>query len=385
VGFVEFVANPTGSPARDYYWNPAVLRTTNFSSRLGKNLLANRDTHTSSSQQPILEGSRMEGIRKSLLSKEISSAASNLIQDSWRTATNSRYNSHWRMWSAWCANHHIHSTDPTIFNVVNFLADQFMNGKKYGVIAGYRSAISTTLTMFGKPNWGDHPLISRLMKGIDNRRPSGPKYSKFWDVGILLKEIDSWERSEILDAKRLTLKIIALLRLALIGRSSDIEKIIFSQLVIDAEKATFQFFQKKQQKNSRQASGSIIPRYSQNLNICPVHTLEVYIHRTSGWRSSLPVDDKNDRLILAMVEPHLPLSSDRLANSILKLMNTVGVDTSVYTAGSLRGGTASKLLDSGRSVEEVMRQGQWKSFSVFETFYNRSAKTVNVIQNLSSN
>ena len=24
VGFVEFVANPTGSPARDYYWNPAV-------------------------------------------------------------------------------------------------------------------------------------------------------------------------------------------------------------------------------------------------------------------------------------------------------------------------------------------------------------------------
>ena len=25
VGFVEFVANPTGSPARDYYWFPAVM------------------------------------------------------------------------------------------------------------------------------------------------------------------------------------------------------------------------------------------------------------------------------------------------------------------------------------------------------------------------
>ncbi len=83
---------------------------------------------------------------KSLQTQKIKAAAADLIQDAWRASTKARYNSQWRQWVAWCITQHIDSNKPLIENFVNFLAAQFVQGKKYGVIAGYRSAVSTTLT-----------------------------------------------------------------------------------------------------------------------------------------------------------------------------------------------------------------------------------------------
>ena len=60
---------------------------------------------------------------------------------------------------------------------------------------------------------GQHPLVSRLMKGVYNLRPPWPKYSKTWDVGIVLRYLRSMELNDKLTLKVLSLKLALLFAL----------------------------------------------------------------------------------------------------------------------------------------------------------------------------
>jgi hypothetical protein len=232
----------------------------------------------------------------------------------------------------------------------------------------------------------EHPAIVRIMKSIEKERPTIPRYSEFYDIKTLLDHIKKWGPTEELSMDSLTTKVILLLRVTTFARSSDIEYIQYSSIKFQEEGVSFNYVTKKQQRKGSQCLSSFIPKYTDEI-LCPVRTLQHYINRTQAWRK--PIQNENnrfeqDRLMLSLSTPHDPIGSDRISNRISDLFRAAGIDEKRFKPGSLRGASASAALDAGIPVEDVLRLGQWKSFAVFEKFYNRSRKPVSVLSNILS-
>ena len=83
----------------------------------------------------------------------------------------------------------------------------------------YRSAISSVHERVEGYNVGQHPLVTRLLKGVFNERPPLPKYSSTWDVQVVLNYLGC---NSDLSQKLLTWKAAMLLALTRPSRSADL-------------------------------------------------------------------------------------------------------------------------------------------------------------------
>lgn len=87
-----------------------------------------------------------------------------------------------------------------------------MNGYQYQLLNFYRSAISSVHKHVEGFPIGQHSLISRVLKGAFNERPSQPKYSSFWDVGEVLSYLRNLGLNNSLTLQQLTFMLMALTR-----------------------------------------------------------------------------------------------------------------------------------------------------------------------------
>ena len=69
---------------------------------------------------------------------------------------------------------------------------------------------------------GKHPLVTRLMKGIFNRRPPQPRYAFNWDAGRVLEHICSLGKNNTISLKQLSHKLAILLALSNASIASEI-------------------------------------------------------------------------------------------------------------------------------------------------------------------
>ena len=121
-----------------------------------------------------------------------------LILASWRSKTNANYDSAWKAWEAWSAGKGIHPFEADVCNVLDFLAEKFDQGLKYRTLNCYRSALSSALLPIEGFQAGSHPLVSKLLKGIFNLRPPEPRYTDVWDVGQVLRYLQSiWAQTRV--------------------------------------------------------------------------------------------------------------------------------------------------------------------------------------------
>ena len=74
-------------------------------------------------------------------------------------------------------------------------------------------------------NIGQHPLISRLLKGAFNQKPPTARYSHFWDVGLVLRFIRQLGENSTLSLKWISIKTAMLMALTRPSRSADLSKL----------------------------------------------------------------------------------------------------------------------------------------------------------------
>ena len=119
--------------------------------------------------------SRMAYLRDSFQSRGFSDSASKLLLSSWRTKTTSNYNSLFNKWASWCEQRDRNPFDGPIEDIVNFLAELHEKDYQYRSLNSYRSTISSVHKHVEGVPIGQHPLVSRILKGTFNEHPPQPK------------------------------------------------------------------------------------------------------------------------------------------------------------------------------------------------------------------
>ena len=100
-------------------------------------------------------------IRHSNIPPEIT----DVILESWRPATRSRYESVLRRWHKFAISRNGNPCSPDVIPVLTFLHGMYHNGCLYSGLCAARSALSSLITIKGYLKLSDHPLFFKVFEG----------------------------------------------------------------------------------------------------------------------------------------------------------------------------------------------------------------------------
>ena len=189
--------------------------------------------------------------RTSKLQAPLSGEARHLIESSWSSGTEGSYGSNWRGWCRYARSRNIEELSPTLGEVIEFLTSLFNDGLKYNSINSYRSALSGTLVPIQGFKVGEHPMVSRLLKGVFNLRPPEKKLFPTWEVEKALEHIKGWGLPEELDLAQLTRKTIFLLALVSSKRVKALSNLSMGPGLIEFSSGSVRFRPVKKDKHHR--------------------------------------------------------------------------------------------------------------------------------------
>ena len=331
---------------------------------------------TSVSGKPTSSGpsiSCLEYLRHRFRDKSISEEGTELLLASWRQKSAQSYDSLFRKWVCWCVQRNSDPVSGPINEVINFLAYLFKEGYQYHSLNAYRSAISSVHDRVDGYEIGQHPLVSRLLKGVFNSRPPQPRYEATWDVKIVLIWMENLRENADLSLQDLTIKLIMLLSLTRPARSSDLANLDIRYRKYLPEGVTFQPVSlAKQTRQNKPRADFFFPKFPHNPRLCPVQTLQAYERRTKELRGEST--DGQQRLFLATVKPHKAVAPTTIARWLRMVLDKAGIDSSIFEAHSMRGASTSAAARAGITTADIMKAAEWNSESVFQRFYYKPTR-----------
>ena len=147
-------------------------------------------------------------------------------------------------------------------------------------------------------NVGKHPMVTRLLKGVFNKRPPKKKLGVPWSVDKVLATLKSWGEPKHLSLKLLSWKTTMLLALATAKRMSSLALLSVAEGHMAVGENSVILLPSKNKKHSR--PGHIIGRIKvdrfEDIELDPVAHLKEYLSRTEG----LPV---GTRLLIITQKP----------------------------------------------------------------------------------
>ena len=94
-----------------------------------------------------------------------------------------------------------------------------------------------------------------------------------------------------------------------------------------------------------------------------METLKSYETRTAPNRGT------EEKQFLALIKPYKAVTSSTIARWLKSLLEAAGIDTSVFSAHSVRGVSSSAAANLGITTNEILKAADWSSQSVFQRFY----------------
>ncbi|XP_040266255.1 uncharacterized protein LOC120980933 [Bufo bufo] len=211
----------------------------------------------------------------------ISEATRQLLDNAWAPGTRKSYRAAWRNWTSWCLEWDLDPVSAPVAHLLQFLTSLFEAGKAYRTINLFRSAISSTHLGYEGVPAGQHPSVSRLLRGSRLARPPQPRFSTTWDVSLVLSFLSSWPDNSALSLRQLFAKLLALFCLISCKRVSDVRALDFDARSFTPEGVTFNI-SRRTKTNIRSVS---YPSFPSAPVLCPVACLREYESRTRAHRS----------------------------------------------------------------------------------------------------
>ena len=193
---------------------------------------------------------------------------------------------------------------------------------------------------------GQHPLITRLIKGVFHSRLPLPCYTHTWDVQTVLDFLRSLGDNKELSLKHLSWKVTMLLALSCPSRSADLASLHLSRRVYKPDGVCF--YPSALSKQSRQSSQIVhffFPSLADDPQLCPVAALKAYEKRTQLLRG------KETKLLVAMIKPHKAVSLSTVAWWLKSLLEASGI---IFSAHSVRRASSSAATSTGISTAKIL-------------------------------
>ena len=291
-----------------------------------------------------------------------------LILDAWRPSTKKLYAMYLKKWALYCVEFKVKLLNPTLPQACKFLRRLADKGSGYGAINAARCALSTILPYIDGQSFGKHPIVCNLVKGTYERNPPKPKYSKFWDVNKVFKQLMAWGKNSKLTLKMLSFKLVVLLLLVTSQRGQTILALSVDSMDMDEEERAITFKLKTLLKHNRLGDprdSIVLRRFDQSPRLCVVRTIKEYLKRTEKVRKD------NSQLLLSFVAPHKPISRDTFARWTVKVLGLSGIDTTQFKGHSTRGASTSAAKRAGVPINLIMKQAGWRNEESFARFYDK--------------
>ena len=243
---------------------------------------------------------------------------------------------------------------------------------EYRTINNYRSAISAFHSLVQGVKVGQHPLVIDLLKGASNERPPLPRYTYIWDVDTVIAKMKELPNNSDLPIHILSFKLITLLGLCAITRSSELGALNIKWMSKCNDCYTCSFgIRVKHSRQGKPAPPIKFYAFHENKSICPVDCLDQYLIRTKIWRT--PID--SDALFLSVINPHKPVTKPNLTKWVSKMLSLSGIDTSKFKSHSMRSAASSKVHCKGSTIKDILHMGNWSRESTWQTFYHKPIST----------
>ena len=132
-----------------------------------------------------------------------------------------------------------------------------------------------------RTEFGKHPIIARMLKGIFGNRPALPRYMVIYDSDLVLnflKSLPSWDNITL---KWLTIATVAILALLLGHRCQSINSLTLAHMDININKVIF--YIPKVIKNTTRSFHSQpieLKAYNKDESVFPVRAVVEYIKAT---------------------------------------------------------------------------------------------------------
>ena len=275
-----------------------------------------------SSQSPGPKSKCMASIDRSFETEGFSGRARNLLSASWRKGTQKDYSAKFDKFSSWCDSKQVDPYKATLNEVADFLAYLFESGLQYRTIAGYRSMLSAVLPPIQNCPVGQHPHISRLIKGVFHSRPPKIKLLPEWDLEVVLSTLEKhpFEPLPTATLKCITLKTVFLLAITTFRRCSDLQSLRIDQESMKVQEKGITFIRHGLSKQDRQNHYGIkihVPSFDERTLVDPKRSLNLYLEKTKNIREKLNATDRV-KLFLALNEPHKPVTTATISSWIVQ-------------------------------------------------------------------
>ena len=284
-----------------------------------------------------------------------------------RESSTKLYDTYTRRWQVYCNLHHLDFIYASVANGLGFLQTLLNSGLGYSTLNTARSALSAVLCIPAGGTFGNHPDVILFMKGVFNLRPTRPRYISTWDPTQVLRFLESWTPASELAIEKLTMKVILLVLLVTGQRPQILHSLDLANM--KKGKDFFEFVlaltELKQGRCNYRPGTFVLRHYPSNKRLCVFHYLEVYISRTAVNRKDC------NKLFITIKKPYKAASQSSISRWIKSALQSAGVDTSTFTAGSTRAATASKAKEQGAPVSQIMDMGGWTQESTFTRYYDK--------------
>ena len=294
----------------------------------------------------------------------------------------------WSRWKAWCQSEGLppltchsfeaFSFDSAVSQFAAFLSHVASDVANYGTLCNHRACINTFLTsVFNCCSLSEQPAISAIMKaaimkGVNKAHPSQPRWAlveTYWDPGLIISYYADKPDNCSLSTPELARKSFVLFAVTCWPRCSDAARLVRSSIQFGCDGTmSFRYFGTKELRLPILGPQCGISS-SQYQKVCTVRAVQAYLERSAEF-------DHADR-VWCRTRPeqgrYLPTSEkgDTLRRWMRDAMTAVGIDPK-WTGGSIRMAASSKALDDGIEPAYIMKLGRWKSFAMWNQFYNRS-------------
>ena len=255
----------------------------------------------------------------------------------------------------------LHTTEVVVLQFLNYLVHL---NKSYSVINSHKAMLLVTLPFFGNSWTKNCPLIVRFMKGVYFCRKPSPKYLFTWDVTCVLKFLRSLFPLRKLSLKLLTLKVIALIALAVAPRAQTLVSMDLDYMIKGVNQVDFCFPHILKTTCVGHGYSLKVEHYSEE-SLCAMHTLLYYIDRTEKVRLS--------RQVFISYVTFKAVTSSTVARWLKTILDLSGIDTKVFKAHSYRGASALAAFSGGCSLQKILKTADWSSDKNFRKFYCRQS------------